>query len=228
MGKDIPLTCIAFDADDTIWENQIFYSEAERRFFDIMRALGHDGDLQAQLFDIETRNMPCLGYGAKAMTMSMFETAATLCPSLPAPAVSQILDIGKFLLSVPTVMLDGATETLHALKSKYRVVIITKGELNEQQRKFKNSPLDQTIEYFVLHDKTPETYAALFAHEHIDPETLLMAGNSPKSDILPILELGGHAAYLPYTQTWQHEHIDLPDHPRLLRPASIRALLDLL
>lgn len=228
MGKDIPLTCIAFDADDTIWENQIFYSEAERRFFDIMRALGHNGDIQAQLFDIETRNMSCLGYGAKAMTMSMFETAATLCPALPAYAVNQILDIGKFLLSVPTVMLDGATETLHALKNKYRVVIITKGELNEQQRKFKNSPLDQTIEYFVLHDKTPETYADLFAHEHIDPRTLLMAGNSPRSDILPILALGGLTAYLPYKHTWKHEDVHLMNHQRILRPASIRALPDLL
>ncbi|MBQ4360490.1 MAG: HAD family hydrolase [Proteobacteria bacterium] len=227
MRKHIPLTCIAFDADDTLWENQRFYSEAERRFYDIMRDLGHP-DLASRFFAIESQNMDCLGYGAKAMTMSMFECAAQCVPALPSDAILKIVDIGKFLLSVPTVMFDGAVETLHALQKNYRVVIITKGELNEQQRKFKNSPLHQDIDYLVVHDKTPETYAALFAHEKIDPSTLLMVGNSPKSDVLPILELGGWAAYIPADHTWQHEHLTLPDHPKLLRPANLLEILNLI
>lgn len=215
------IQCIGFDADDTLWQNECFYLDAERAFRDILVEEGiPENDIARLFFEIETKNMDCLGYGAKAMTLSMIETAVALCPKIQADKIQKIVEIGKTLLQIPTLMLPGAVKTLEALK-KYRLVIITKGELNEQQRKFLNSPLDPAIPYFVLSDKKTSTYKRLLERESIDPCTFLMIGNSPKSDILPPLELGAWAAHIPFHTTWAHENADLPDHPKLIRLTEI-------
>ncbi len=222
------IRCIGFDADDTLWENELFYAEAEEGFIDVMKY----SDKRDLSFDYlartEEKNMACLGYGAKAMTISMIEAAIAMDPNIPSDKILKLIEIGKKLFAVPTEMRPYAVEVLHALQKRYRVVIITKGELNEQQRKFNNSPLDKNIDYFVLDNKTADTYRHLLEREKIDIHSFLMVGNSPKSDILPILDLGGYAAHIPSNVTWVHEQGILPEHPRLLKPKNIREILDLL
>ncbi len=223
------IQCIGFDADDTLWQNEIFYLHTERAFKDLLCDVMDEDMLSRILFKTESDNMETLGYGAKAMTISMIQMAISINPDIASSKLMQIIDIGKSLLKVPTQMLPGVVETLEYLQTKpYRIIIITKGELNEQTRKFLNSPLDQTIDYLVLPDKKRETYQTLFRRERIDPATFLMVGNSPKSDILPPLELGAFAAHIPFHTTWAHEDVPLPDHPRLLKLQEFRQLMDVL
>ena len=218
---------IGFDADDTLWQNEIFYLQTERDFKDMLLDVMNEEMLSRLLFKIESDNMDTLGYGAKAMTISMIQMAISIQPDIPSAKIMQIIDLGKRLLHVPTQMLPGVVETFEALKSKpYRIIIITKGELNEQTRKFANSPLEQSIDYFVLPDKKVETYRSLLRRERIDPASFLMVGNAPKSDILPPLELGAYAAHIPFHTTWAHEDVPLPDHPKLLKLQNMLQLLD--
>ena len=222
------IRCIGFDADDTLWENELFYAEAEEGFINVMK-YSDKSDLSFDyLARTEEKNMACLGYGAKAMTISMIEAAIAMDPNIPSDKILKLIEVGKKLFAVPTEMRPHAAEVLHALQKRYRVVIITKGELNEQQRKFNNSPLDKNIDYFVLDNKNTATYRNLLKREKIDIDSFLMVGNSPKSDILPILDLGGYAAHIPSNVTWVHEQGILPEHPRLLKPKNLREILDLL
>lgn len=221
------IQCIGFDADDTLWQNECFYLDAERAFKELLENYASIEEISRLFFETETKNMDCLGYGAKAMTLSMIETAIAICPHIEPAKIQKIVNIGKRLLEVPTIMLPGVMETLEALKD-YRIVIITKGELNEQQRKFENSPIDKSIPYIVLSDKKPQTYAKLMAREGIDPATFLMIGNSPRSDVLPPLELGAWAAHVPFQTTWAHEDVALPEHDKLLKLQDIREILNYL
>ncbi len=221
------IQCIGFDADDTLWQNEVFYLQTERDFKDLLLDIMDEEMLSRLLFKTESDNMELLGYGAKAMTISMVQMAISICPDIAPYKIMQIIDIGKRLLKVPTQMLPGVVEVFEYLKTRpYRIVIITKGELNEQTRKFLNSPLDQSIDYFVLPDKKLQTYQTLFRRERIDPASFLMVGNSPKSDVLPPLELGAFAAHIPFHTTWAHEDVPLPDHPKLLKLQSITQLMD--
>lgn len=222
----LPIQCIAFDADDTLWHNQIFYTKAENDFFALIPRPRQE--VAAHFCDVERRNLSTLGYGAKAMTLSMIETAIDLVPDFPTSRFADIVEIGKSLLRVPTLMLPSVVETMQRLQKKFRIFIVTKGELDEQRRKFDNSPLDKSIDYFVVDKKNIETYRALFRHEHVDIDTLLMVGNSPKSDIQPILELGGWAAYLPFETTWALEQTELAPHPKLLQPKAFSDLINIL
>lgn len=219
------LQCIAFDADDTLWENGFFYGRALAEFLDLFDPASLDL-VEGSFNEVEERNLSSLGYGAKAMTISMIETAITVNPQIDPAKLLKIIEIGKSLFEVPVKMLPGVLETLEYLKKKYRLIIITKGELNEQQRKFDLSPIDKSIDYFIVDDKTPESYSRLLAHEHIDIDRFMMVGNSPKSDIIPILQLGGCAAYIPNHATWSLEHAVLPEKGRLLELTNIRELID--
>jgi len=219
------IQCIGFDADDTLWENGFFYGKAVTDFLDLFDQPEVE-PIEAEFVKIEEKNMETLGYGAKAMTISMIETAIAIDPHISHQALLHIIDIGKSLFEVPIKMFPGALETIEKLKTKYRVIIITKGELNEQQRKFDLSPLDKSLDYFILDTKTKESYERLLKHENIDISKFMMVGNSPKSDVLPILELGGWAAYVPNGETWTLEHAILPDHKRLLELDNIQDLLD--
>ena len=220
------ITCIGFDADDTIWHNEIYYLKGEHAFKSLLTPMVSEPILSNTFIDIENKNMDLLGYGAKAMTISMIETAIHFWPDIPASQISRIIEIGKEILNMPVQMLPGALETIQTLQQKnYRIIIITKGELNEQTRKFKLSPLDQNLDYFVLADKTTESYRQLFKREHIDPASFLMIGNAPKSDILPPLELGCYAAHIPFETTWAHEDVPLPSHERLILLDKIDGIL---
>ena len=223
------ITWIGFDADDTLWHNEIFYLKGEDAFKSLLTDTVQYDVLSKTFADIENRNMDLLGYGAKAMTISMIETAIHFKPDMAASQISRIIEICKEIMEMPVQMLPGAEKTVQMLEEKnYRIIIITKGELNEQMRKFRLSPLNQNLDYFVLPDKSVSAYQQLFRQEHIDPNSFLMIGNSPKSDILPPLELGCYAAYIPFETTWAHEDVPLPNHDRLIHLRQIESILDFL
>ncbi len=225
MAKIQDIQCIGFDADDTLWENGFFYGKALSDF----QELFHSDDFETieNIFtQIEIKNMDTLGYGAKAMTISMIEAAIAIDPNISSNNILNIIEIGRSLFRVPIKMFPGAQETIEQLRKSYRVIIITKGEFNEQQRKFDLSPLDKSMDYFILDKKDRSSYDRLLKHENIDIDHFMMVGNSPKSDILPVLELGGWAAYIPCCETWSLEHAILPPHSKLLNLKSINELLN--
>lgn len=219
---------IGFDADDTLWHNNNCYIETAERFYAIMRPHCSEPALREAFARRESFNLEELGYGAKSVIISMAETALRLCPSLPARVVSEIIENGRALLRAPTDMIVHAAETLEKLSRRYRVVIITKGEINEQQRKFDNSPIDRRTPYYILQDKTPETYKRLAERENIDIESFMMVGNSPRSDVLAPAQIGAYACYIPYCSTWAHEDAAIPNHERIIQIGDIAELQDIL
>lgn len=225
MLRDIQ--CIGFDADDTLWENNNFYNDAEKAFWHVLSDIAPE-TVSQRFAETETRNMPELGYGAKAMTINMIETAIALSPEIRSNAILRIIDIGRGLMRQPVIMLPDVEEVISILRAHYRIVILTKGETQEQSRKFEISPLPHDIPYVIMTDKTPETYRAVLSQLEVAPESFLMVGNSPRSDVLAPLAIGAYAAYIPYQTTWSHEDCPIPDHPKLIRLTRIRALLPLL
>ncbi len=223
-----PIECIGLDADDTLWENEAFYLGAEQCLVETMSYCAPQADILSSLYETESGNMERLGYGAKAMTISLVETAIKLDPKVSSDKILRIIDSGKHLLDVPTELFPNVLKTIRALEKKYRIVIITKGELNEQNRKIRNSPFRKSMEYYVLENKTKEIYRSLFKQLSIDIKRFVMVGNSPKSDILPILELGGRAVYIPQSATWAHEMVELPESTRLRTLKHFGELSDVL
>ncbi len=219
---------IGFDADDTLWHNNNCYIETTERYYAIMRRYCSEPALREAFASREVFNLEELGYGAKALIISMAETALQLCPSLPPRVISEIIENGRELLRVPTVMIPRAAETLQKLSRRYRIVIITKGEINEQQRKFDNSPIDRRTPYYILQDKTPDAYKRLLERENIEIESFMMVGNSPRSDVLAPAQIGAYACYIPYCSTWAHEDAAIPPHDRIIQIGDIAELQDIL
>lgn len=220
--------CIGLDADDTLWENEKFYHNAELQLQKLMEYKAPADEVYRILFETESGNMECLGYGAKAMTISMIEAAIRIDPEITPDKILQITEFGKELLKVPTQLFGGVLSTVRKLQKKYRVIIVTKGELNEQIRKIRNSPFKNSTEYYVLETKTVDSYSELLKRLSINPKKFMMVGNSPKSDILPILHMGGRAVYIPQMSTWAHELEDLPPSSRLSVLKSFKELTKIL
>lgn len=210
---------IAFDADDTLWKNEDFYHATEVDFGRLLDPFVGSDVARRALAETESNNMRLLGYGAKALTISLMETAARLVPDhLDAGLVREILAIGTRLLRMPTVLLPDALETVSYAMTRAHVFILTKGDLLEQERKFDNSPFKAMgLEYVVISGKEPDDYRKQLGLMGIAPSSFLMVGNSPRSDIRSPLAIGACAAYIPYTITWAHEHVDLEPDPRLIR-----------
>ena len=223
---------IAFDADDTLWDNQHDYERVEAVFCEELAAYGDADWLSYELFKVETANMDVLGYGAKAFTMSMMETALKISKNtLPASSLSRILQAGKSLLESPATPLPGVVETLTALydSQKYWLVLFTKGDILDQQNKLRRSGLKRYFHRIeIVANKTEREYKDLCTQTGIRQQELLMVGNSFKSDIQPVLQLGGKAIHIPFEVTWQHEHVEEFDHERLLRVECIRQILPVL
>lgn len=223
---------IAFDADDTLWDNQHYYERAEAVFCEELAAYGDAEWLSYELFKVETANMDMLGYGAKAFTMSMMETALKIGgDTLPASSLSRILMAGKSLLEIPAMPLPGVADTLEALhdSQKYRLVLFTKGDILDQRNKLCRSGLSRYFHRIeIVANKTEREYKDLCIQTGIREQELLMVGNSFKSDIQPVLQLGGKAIHIPFEVTWQHEHTEEFDHERLLRVECIRQILPVL
>lgn len=223
---------VAFDADDTLWENQTYYDEAEKRLGEILQEYGDPETVLKDLFSIEMANMQIFGYGAMAFTLSMIETALKVSnDTIPAAKIHEIHSLGKSLLHIPSTPLPGVAETLETLQKTrhYRTIVITKGNMLDQENKLERSGLTRFFSHIeIVPDKSEEAYGKIIDVLGIKAGELLMVGNSFKSDIAPVLNLGGSGVHIPAKSTWQHEVIEEFDHPRLFRISHFRELLDIL
>ncbi len=222
---------IGFDADDTLWENQTYYTETERQLRDLLSPYVDGDTLSAELFATEDRNMSLYGYGVKAHILSVIETAIRVTNGkVSADVLNKILLLGKAQLTKPVVLLDGVEETLNALAGKYRLVVVTKGDLLDQEGKLRRSGIGHFFEHVeIMSDKTDRRYALLLKHLGVQPEEFVMIGNSVRSDILPPLRLGCYTVHVPFSTTWAHEDVDeTVESPCLYTVSSLRDVIPLL
>lgn len=222
------ITVIAFDADDTLWVNEPYFRETEERFADLLEDFVPRHSIMAELYKTEMANLPLYGYGIKGFMLSMTETAMRITMGKIDPIiVEKVLDLGKEMLNKPVELLDGVEEVLKALHGKYRLVVATKGDLLDQQRKLTKSGLDHYFHHIeIMSDKQEKDYQKLIRHLDCKAEEFLMLGNSLKSDVLPVLNIGGHAVHIPYHTTWVHESIDHTiEHPNFYEMESLAEVL---
>ncbi|THH40077.1 HAD family hydrolase [Neolewinella litorea] len=225
------LRAIAFDADDTLWVNEPFFREAEDRFCGLLEDYLPHHTVNRELYATEIANLPRYGYGIKAFALSMVETIVRVTDGRgPLAVVDRALQIAKDMLDKPVELLDGVEETLARLGGRYRLVLATKGDLLDQERKLERSGLAHHFHHIeVMSDKRVDNYRKLIAHLDCRPEEFLMIGNSVKSDILPVLELGGYAVHVPFHTTWAHEVATSDtDHPRFREVSSLSEIPPLL
>lgn len=201
---------IAFDADDTLWVNETYYREAEQEFIKLLSKFETENKLDQELFKTEMKNLSLYGYGVKSFILSMVESALELSNYKISPTViQQIIDIGKNMLEKPLELLEDVEHTLKILKPKYKLILATKGDLLDQERKLDNSALAKYFHHIeILSDKKPENYQKLLSHLDIKNSQFLMVGNSLKSDVLPLIEIGAKAIHVPYHTTWAHEVVE--------------------
>lgn len=203
---------IALDADDTLWENEKLYNEVQDRFVALLADYAGRQQVEDQLYATEMGNLDRYGYGIKSFTLSMIETAVALSGGeIKGGQVAQILDFAKGMLAAEPQLLEGVREAVEALSRDYPLMLLTKGDLKDQESKLARSGLEHCFSLVeVVSDKSVASYAALLARHGVEPERFLMVGNSMRSDILPVLALGGHAIYIPYHLSWAHETVDEP------------------
>lgn len=225
------LTAIGFDADDTLWHNERFFQLTQARFADLLRDHAPAADLEARLLAAERRNLGHYGFGVKAFTLSMIETAIEVSAgAVPAAAIGEILAAGREMLRHPIDLLPHARSTLEALAGQFRLVLITKGDLLDQERKLAQSGLGDLFDAVeIVSDKRPETYARIFVRHGTGADRALMVGNSLKSDVLPMLEAGGWGVHVPHELTWALEHAVPPiRHPRFAELEDLGGLAALI
>ncbi len=204
------LKVIAFDADDTLWVNEPYFRQTEERFYDLLSEYSSQRTLERELLKTEIENLALYGYGIKGFMLSMIETALKVTNNtISVNVVEKIMNLGKQMLDQPIELLDGVEDVLLALKDKYRLVVATKGDLLDQERKLRKSGISHYFHHIeIMSEKDDANYLKLIKHLDIQPAELLMVGNSLKSDILPVLNVGGYGVHVPYHITWAHEHIE--------------------
>lgn len=198
---------IAFDADDTLWVNETYFQEAENELCKLLEDYLPAQSVSEELFKTEMKNLPLYGYGAKGFMLSMIETAARISNNtVPAETIAKIIRLGQGIIEKPVELLDGVVETLKKLNGRYNLVVATKGDLLHQEQKLKKSGLEPYFHHIeIMSDKSESDYEKLLKHLDCRPGNFLMIGNSMRSDILPVLNLGASAAHIPYHVTWAHE-----------------------
>lgn len=225
------LKVIAFDADDTLFVNEPYFEETEQKFCALMSDyLSHQG-LSQELFRTEINNLDLYGYGIKGYTLSMIEAAMKISNNtISIETIEKIIVLGKELLQKPIELLDGVEDTLKALHGKYKLIVATKGDLKDQQRKLHDSGLGPYFHHIeVMADKQELNYQKLLTRLEIKPAEFFMIGNSLKSDVLPVLGIGGHAVHIPYHTTWEHEKISHKvEHPNFKTLDKISDVLEIL
>ncbi len=204
------LKVIAFDADDTLWVNEPYFQEVEKKFCEMMEDYHPQHTISRELLKIEIANLSLYGYGVKGYILSMIEAALHISgKTLSIEAIQKILELGKEMLEKPIELLDGVEEVLQQLQGKYRLVVATKGDLLDQERKLKKSGLEKYFHHIeIMSDKQEADYQKLIRHLDITPDEFMMIGNSLKSDVLPVLKLGGIGVHVPYHTTWAHETVE--------------------
>lgn len=224
---------IAFDADDTLFINEPYFDEAEEKFCALMSDYLSKQSLAQALFQTQINNLPLYGYGIKGYILSMVETAYQVSNhTVSTKVMDKIIEIGKELLTKPVVLLDGIEETLQKLHGNYKLVVATKGDLKDQHRKLHLSGLGSFFHHIeVMVEKEVLDYEKLLNRLEVQPEEFLMIGNSLKSDVLPVLNIGATAVHVPFHTTWAHERIDHeivhPNFYTAKKASDIIALLDL-
>jgi len=208
-------TVIAFDADDTLWVNEPYFQETEKTFCGWLGEFAPEQTVSEQLFRTEMSNLELYGYGAKGYTLSMIETAISISKGkITAERVTDIIRLGQSLLTRPIELLTGVAEVLPLFHTRFRLVLASKGDLLDQQRKLNRSGLGRWFHHIeIMSHKTENDYRRLIDNLGIEPDSFLMVGNSLKSDVLPVVAAGGHAVWIPYHTTWKHEEV-VPAHPK--------------
>ncbi len=209
MYKNIKV--IAFDADDTLWVNEPYFREVEHEFARLLSSFETENKINQELFKMEIDNLELYGYGIKGFMLSMIESAIELSNhKISNETISKIINLGKEMLEKPIELLDGVEEVLKYLSVEYKLIVATKGDLLDQERKLKKSGL---IKYFdhieVLSDKKVSNYKRLIDFLEIEPSEFLMIGNSLKSDILPLIKIGAQVIHVPFHTTWEHEKVEV-------------------
>lgn len=200
---------IGFDADDTLWVNETYFRDTEEKFAELLDGYETKNKIDQELFKMEMANLESYGYGIKGFMLSMIESALDLSNNkVPQQTISEILNLGKKMIAHPVELLDGVEEVLSKLAGKYRLIVLTKGDLLDQERKLDKSGLSKYFHHVeVLSDKKENNYSNLLEHLNIDVNEFLMIGNSLKSDVLPILNIGAKAVHVPFHTTWAHEMV---------------------
>ena len=219
-----PLTTIGFDADDTLWQNEQFFRLTEARFADLLRPFAPDIDIEGRLLEAERRNLAQYGFGIKGFVLSMIETAIELTEGrVPASIIGELLEAGREMLRHPVHALPYARETLEALHGQYRLVLITKGDLFDQERKLAASGLGEFFDAVeIVSDKTADTYGRIFTRHGDGPARSMMVGNSLKSDVIPAIDAGAWGIFVPHPLTWVLEYADEPEaSPRFRKIADL-------
>ncbi len=228
------ISVLAFDADDTLWHTENSFAETQGRLATILDRYAPHSEVMERLQKTERRNILLFGYGIKGFILSMVETAIEISGRrVNAGEIHEILMMGKAMLDAPLNLLDGVERALDELAADYRLLLITKGDMLDQQNKIEKSGLAGRFSYIeVVTEKVPATYRRIFAAQGVEPAEAVMIGNSIPSDVVPVLEIGGHAVHIPYVVTAEFErHDQLPRHDRFFQldsigelPALIRSL----
>jgi putative hydrolase of the HAD superfamily len=219
---------IAFDADDTLWVNEPYFQEAENRFCELLSAWLPPEAAYQELFNTEMKNLHLYGYGIKGVILCMIETITRVSNgTAQLHLINQVLEFGQELLQKPIELLQGVEETLEALHGKYRLVIATKGDLLDQERKLKKSGLQDYFHHIeIMSNKQVPNYQKLLQHLDCSPANFLMLGNSVKSDVLPVLALEAFAGHIPFHTTWRYElHEEKVEHPNLISLNNIADII---
>lgn len=219
---------IAFDADDTLWINEPLYQNTEKKFCDMLEDFLPHHTISRELLAIEIKNLPRYGYGIKSFILSMIETAIQIsASSIHVSAIEKIIDLGKSMLDKPVELIDDVENVLKVLYGKYKLVMATKGDLLDQERKLDKSGLAQYFHHTeIVSEKNEQEYIKLVKHLDINPAQFIMIGNSIKSDIIPILNIGGYGFHVPFHTTWEHEKVDKKiEHPNFRQLVKISDVL---
>ena len=219
---------IGFDADDTLWENEDIFLEAQNELKIIL--MDYVDNLDEELLKTEKLNLKLYGYGVKGFILSVIETSIMSSNGkLDIHVVKKILNLGKKMLSSPVILMKGVRKTLDLLSKNYTLVLITKGDLLDQENKIKNSKLSGYFKHIeIVSEKNKKTYKNILKKINVKPKNFLMVGNSFKSDIAPVLELGAEGVYIPYKYTWNHENSDMKDYTNFLNLENISNLTSVL
>lgn len=203
---------IAFDGDDTLWHNESLFSMTQDRFRALLAHAVDPADLDRRLLDTERANLRFYGYGIKGFVLSMIETAIDVTDAQVDPrALRSLVEFGKSMLEHPVELLDGVAEVVERLSSRHRLLLITKGDLFDQESKIARSGLAERFAAVeIVSEKDPDTYRRVLERHGVDPARFVMVGNSVRSDILPVRAIGGHAVHVPYHVTWAHEVAEPP------------------
>lgn len=230
MRPTTALAIVGFDADDTLWQNEKFFQLSEENFAELLSEFSTRKNVRDCFLATERKNLGHYGFGVKGFTLSMIESAIDITDGrVPVAVISELLNLGREMLKHPIELLPGARETIEVVSQTAKVVLITKGDLLDQERKLAQSGLGDLFDGIeIVSDKTAENYARIFRKYRVQTDSAMMVGNSIRSDILPVLEVGGWGVYVPHGLEWDFEKDDPPSqHPRFRQLKKISQVIDL-